>query len=97
MTEHLFQLSNCDYNYPYARLNICVKLNQNRFIIAFGPLVLEKKIFEGFLPYMGMATIFIMRPGPLYKVSFLSSKNLSHGIWFQIAQKFFYLENKIEV
>ena len=27
-----------------------------------GPLVQEKKIFEGFLPYMGMAAIFVMWP-----------------------------------
>ena len=26
------------------------------------PPVLEKKIFEGFLPYMGMAAILVMRP-----------------------------------
>ena len=25
-----------------------------------GPPVLEKKIFEGFLPYMGMAAILVM-------------------------------------
>ena len=29
-----------------------------------GPLVLEKKIFEGFLPYMGMAAILVMWPRP---------------------------------
>ena len=29
-----------------------------------GPLVLEKQIFEGFLPYMGMATILAMWPTP---------------------------------
>ena len=27
-----------------------------------GPLVLEKKIFEGFLPYMGMVAILVMWP-----------------------------------
>ena len=27
-----------------------------------GPLVLEKKIFEGFLPYMGVAAILVMWP-----------------------------------
>ena len=27
-----------------------------------GPPVLEKKIFEGFLPYMGMAAILVMSP-----------------------------------
>ena len=28
--------------------------------IEVGPLVPEKKIFEGFLPYMGMAAILVM-------------------------------------
>ena len=28
--------------------------------VKIGPLVLEKKIFEGFLPYMGMAAILVM-------------------------------------
>ena len=27
--------------------------------VEIGPLVLEKKIFEGFLPYMGMAAIHL--------------------------------------
>ena len=29
-----------------------------------GPLVLEKKIFEGFLPYMGVVAILVMWPRP---------------------------------
>ena len=29
-----------------------------------GPAVPEKKIFEGFLPYMGIEAILVMRPGP---------------------------------
>ena len=29
-----------------------------------GPAVPEKKIFEGFLPYMGMVAILVMWPGP---------------------------------
>ena len=29
-----------------------------------GPLVLEKKIFEGVLPYMGVAAILVMWPRP---------------------------------
>ena len=29
-------------------------------IKVIGPLVPEKKIFEGFLPYMGMAAILVM-------------------------------------
>ena len=32
--------------------------------VEIGPPVQEKKIFEGFLPYMGMAAILVMcRPG----------------------------------
>ena len=30
--------------------------------VEIGPPVLEKKIFEGFLPYMGVAAILVMRP-----------------------------------
>ena len=29
-----------------------------------GPAIPETKIFEGFLPYMGMAAILVMWPGP---------------------------------
>ena len=32
-------------------------------LIEIGPQVPEKKIFEGFLPYMGMAAILVMWPG----------------------------------
>ena len=32
--------------------------------MVIGPLVLEKKIFEGFLPYMCMAAILVMWPRP---------------------------------
>ena len=31
--------------------------------VVIGPPVAEKKIFEGFLPYMGMAAILVMWPG----------------------------------
>ena len=31
-------------------------------------MVLEKKIFEGFLPYMGVAAILVMRPGPFEQI-----------------------------
>ena len=34
-----------------------------------GPLVLEKKIFEDFLPYMGVAAIFTMWPRPCEQTS----------------------------
>ena len=29
-------------------------------LVEIGPVVPEKKIFEGFLPYMGMAAILVM-------------------------------------
>ena len=32
--------------------------------MTIGLLVQEKKTFEGFLPYIGMATILVMCPGP---------------------------------
>ena len=35
----------------------------NNKLVEIGPLVPEKEIFEGFLPYMGMAAILVMRPG----------------------------------
>ena len=33
-----------------------------------GLLVLEKKIFEGFLSYMGMAAILVMRPASCHQI-----------------------------
>ena len=33
-----------------------------------GPLVPEKKIFEGFLSYMGVAAILVMWPASCYKI-----------------------------
>ena len=35
-------------------------------LVEIGPVVPEKKIFEGFLPYMGMAAILVMWPGYFY-------------------------------
>ena len=35
-----------------------------------GPLVLEKKVFEGFLPYMGMQPYWSSDPDPVNKLSF---------------------------
>ena len=32
--------------------------------VEIGPPVPEKKIFEGFLPYMGMSASLVMWPGP---------------------------------
>ena len=34
-----------------------------------GPLVLEKKIFEGFLPYIGVVAILVMWPRPREQTS----------------------------
>ena len=36
--------------------------------VKIGPTVLKKKIFEGFLPYMGMAAILVMLPGSCLQV-----------------------------
>ena len=33
-----------------------------------GPSVLEKKIFEGFLPYMGMVAILVMGPASWHQI-----------------------------
>ena len=39
-----------------------------------GPLVLEKKIFERFLPYMGVAAILVMWPAPREQTFVTSSR-----------------------
>ena len=36
--------------------------------VKISPLVLEKKIFEGFLPYMGMAAILVMGPASCHQI-----------------------------
>ena len=36
--------------------------------VKIGPPVLEEKIFEGFLPYMGMAAILIMCPASCHQI-----------------------------
>ena len=36
--------------------------------LEIGPPVPEKKIFEGFLPYMGMAAILVMRPASCHQI-----------------------------
>ena len=63
--------------------------------LEIGPPVPEKKIFERFLPYMGVAAIFVMRPASYHQI-FISLylkafiKNLvqigtvvSEKIWFE--------------
>ena len=44
-----------------------------------GPPVLEK-IFEGFLPYIGVAAILVMRPGPFIQAVVPHSKKARHKI-----------------
>ena len=53
-----------------------------------GPLVLEKKIFEGFLPYMGMAAILVMWPRPHEQLSFPHPIKAPYEIWLRLAQRF---------
>ena len=36
----------------------------------YGPPVLEKKIFEGFLPHMGLAAVLVMRQHNIHNFSF---------------------------
>ena len=36
--------------------------------VEIGPPVLEKKIFEGFLPYMGMAAILVLGPASCHQI-----------------------------
>ena len=36
--------------------------------VGFGPPVLEKKIFEGFLPYMGVVAILVMEPASFHQI-----------------------------
>ena len=36
--------------------------------VKISPPVLEKKIFEGFLPYMAMAAILVMRPASCHQI-----------------------------
>ena len=57
--------------------------------VEISPPVLEKKIFEGFLPYMGMAAILVMRPGFLiYTHWFPLPINASYKIWLWLAKRF---------
>ena len=69
--------------------------------VEIGPSVQEKKNFEGFLPYMGMAAILVMRPAYchqsfiyLYLKAFIQNlvQNgpvVSEKIWFE----FLYVNN----
>ena len=46
--------------------------------VKIGQLALEKKIFEGFLPYMGMVTIWSCDPDATNKLSFPLPKEAPH-------------------
>ena len=73
------------YNYkPVVTLVICCKFlpRPQRYIPSHKvtvPLVLEKKIFEGFLPYMGVAAI--CDPDPANKLSFPHPTEAPYEIW----------------
>ena len=46
------------------------------------PAVLEKKIFEGFLPYMAWRPSWSCDPDAANKLSFPLPKEVPHKIWF---------------
>ena len=48
--------------------------------VKIGMLVLEKKIFEGFLPYMGVRPSWSCDPGAENKLSFPLPKEAPHKI-----------------
>ena len=52
-----------------------------------GTLVL-KKIFEGFLPYMGLAAILVMWPRPREQTSFPHPTEAPYEIWLWQAKRF---------
>ena len=47
-----------------------------------GPLVIEKKIFEGSLPYMGVMAILSYVPDTVNKLSFPHRTEAPYEIWF---------------
>ena len=55
--------------------------------VKIGPPVLEK-IFEGFLPYIGMAVTWSCDQHHVNKFSFPCTRKLSYKIWFRMAQWF---------
>ena len=56
--------------------------------VKIGPPVLEEKIFEGFLPYMGVAAIWSCDPDAVNKLSFALPKEAPHKIWFWFGKRF---------
>ena len=55
MDEHAFP----PMGFAVAQLGCSLHMYMPSFV-EIGPVVLEKKIFEGFIPYMDMAAIFVM-------------------------------------
>ena len=56
--------------------------------VEIGLPVLEKKIFEGFLPYMGMAAILVMYLDFLYTHWFPLPIDASYKIWLWLAKRY---------
>ena len=50
-------------------------------------LLISEKIFEGFLPYMGMAAILVTWPGS-FELSFPHPFEAPYEIWLWLAQRF---------
>ena len=50
--------------------------------VEIGPLVQEKKIFEGFLPYMGMAAILVPSEGGHKKIRAVAGQRSSPDLCF---------------
>ena len=56
--------------------------------VEIGPPVLEKKIFEGFLPFMGVAAILVMGPDFAIKLEMPLPKEAPHKISTRSAKRF---------
>ena len=56
--------------------------------VEIGPPVPEEMIFEGFLPYMGVAAILVMGPAFCHQIFFSLYLKDFIKIWFRSAQKF---------
>ena len=56
--------------------------------VEISPPVLEKKIFEEFLPYMGMVAILVMLPGFLIYILVPLPIDALYKIWLWLAKRF---------
>ena len=54
--------------------------------VAIGPPVLERKIFEGFLSYMGVAAILVMCPASCHQIFIVLYLKAFNKLWFRSAQ-----------